>query len=166
MWSIKGTVQASSKEMDQNRAACNSANLLHIASRVVILLVYFFLFRRAPPFDFETPMTDLFTSHRSSKVEAQRRVVSRWSTLVIARNHGNACLFGVPLVISVRAEAPEGERVDFRGHWMQRRVVKGRPEVKDALGDFGKLGQRRTILSFFLFAVDNVHAWHATNSSA
>lgn len=153
MWSIKRTVLASSKEIDQNRTTCDSANLLHIGSCVVILLVYFFLFRRAPPFDFETPMTDLFTSHRSSKVEAQRRVVSRWSTLVIARNHGNACLFGVPLVISARAEALEGERVDFRGHWMQRRVVKGRPEVKDALGDFGKLGQQRTILSlFFLFA--------------
>lgn len=34
---------------------------------------------------------------------------------------------------------------------MQRRVVKGRPEVKDALGDFGKLGQRRTILSLLFF---------------
>lgn len=75
------------------------------------------------------------------KVETQRRVVSRWSTLVIARNHGNACLFGVLLVTEARTRRVK--RVGFRGHWMQRRVVKG-PEVKDALADFKKLGQRRS----------------------
>lgn len=75
------------------------------------------------------------------KVETQRRVVSRWSTLVIARNHGNACLFGVLLVTEARTRRVK--RVGFWGHWMQRRVVKG-PEVKDALADFKKLGQRRS----------------------
>lgn len=32
---------------------------------------------------------------------------------------------------------------------MQRRVVKGLPEVKDALGDFGKLGHDLTEPLFF-----------------
>lgn len=43
------------------------------------------------------PLTDLLSGARSSRWKKTQRpgwVVSRWSTPVIARNHGNACLFG------------------------------------------------------------------------
>ena len=104
----------SGKEIDQNQATSDSANLLHIGSRHRSSFTYFpFFCRRAlhPVFNFETP--DRF-AHVASvlKVETQRRIVSRWSTPVIVRNHGNACLFGVPPVIS----ANEGKKVYFRGH--------------------------------------------------
>lgn len=39
---------------------------------------------------------------------------------------------------------------------MQRRVIKGRPEVKDAFDDFGKLGHDRAILLFFFFVVKKI----------
>lgn len=51
-------------------------------------LPYVFRVRFQDPWPICLPVASFF------KVETQRRVVSRWSTLVIARNHGNACLFG------------------------------------------------------------------------
>lgn len=94
-------VPASGKEIDQNQATSDSANLLHIGSCRRSSFTYLLFFDDPTPRSISKPLTDLLTS--ILKVETQRRIVSRWSTLVIARNHGNACLFGVPLVILVRA---------------------------------------------------------------